>query len=150
VARLLDTLVLVPAFLVLAGVGIALAAPHVGPLFPKTNNSDSTASGPTPGIIWIYLIVLGAGFLSGLAFLAYETIATVRYGRTLGKAWMKIRPLRVDGSPLGWGRSLGRVALYWASGLFSYLGLLDPLWCLWDAGRQCLHDKVVDTIVIND
>jgi hypothetical protein len=30
------------------------------------------------------------------------------------------------------------------------IGLLDPLWCLWDANQQCLHDKVVDSVVIND
>src|ERR1700728_2068787 len=30
------------------------------------------------------------------------------------------------------------------------IGLVDPLWCLWDENRQCLHDKVSDTIVIND
>jgi uncharacterized RDD family membrane protein YckC len=30
------------------------------------------------------------------------------------------------------------------------LGALDPLWCLWDDKRQCLHDKAAGTIVIND
>ena len=33
---------------------------------------------------------------------------------------------------------------------FLWIGLLDPLWCLWDDKRQCLHDKAVDSIVIND
>lgn len=31
-----------------------------------------------------------------------------------------------------------------------WLGFLDPLWCLWDENRQCLHDKAADTIVVND
>lgn len=149
-ARLLDALVILPVFVILAGIAIAIVAPHVGPLFPTTETTDPNATTPTPGVVWIYLVVIGVGLLTGVVFVAYETAATARYGRTLGKAWMRIRPVRIDGTPIGWGRSLGRVALYWASGFLSYLGLLDPLWCLWDGGRQCLHDKAVGTIVVND
>jgi hypothetical protein len=30
-----------------------------------------------------------------------------------------------------------------------YVGLLDPLWCLWDKPyRQCLHDKPAKTVVV--
>jgi uncharacterized RDD family membrane protein YckC len=36
------------------------------------------------------------------------------------------------------------------SGLISWLGIINSLWCLWDPDRQCLHDKVADTIVVND
>jgi hypothetical protein len=86
----------------------------------------------------------------GFVMVAYETIATARYGRTLGKAWLHIRPLRTDATKLSWGRSFGRVAIYWLAGLFSGLGILDVLWCLWDENRQCIHDKAVDTIVVND
>ncbi|HXQ76459.1 MAG TPA: RDD family protein [Acidimicrobiales bacterium] len=77
-------------------------------------------------------------------------MATARYGRTLGKMWLHIRPVRVGGGPVGWGRAFGRVGIHWLSALFGWLGLIDPLWCLWDANRQCLHDKVADTIVVND
>lgn len=149
-ARVLDGLLVLPVFAILAGLAIAIVAPHAGPLFPKADNTDPNATTPTPGFVWIYLVLVGVALLIGILFVAYETIATARYGRTLGKAWMRIRPVRIDGSPIGWGRSLGRVGLYWMSGFLSYIGLLDPLWCLWDGGRQCLHDKVVDTIVIND
>jgi len=148
-ARLLDLVVLVPVFVVFAAVAIALVAPHAGPMFPKAN-PDPNATSPTPGFVWIYLAVAAAGVLTGVAMVFYEAVATARYGRTLGKAWLHIRPVRINGAPLGWARSFGRTALYSVSGLFSYVGLLDPLWCLWDANRQCLHDKVVDTIVVND
>jgi uncharacterized RDD family membrane protein YckC len=148
-ARLLDGLVLLPVFAVLGGVGVAIVAPHAGVMFPNSNNYPNNQA-PTPGIIWIWLTVVAAAFLTGVALVIYEGVATARYGRTLGKAWLHIRPVRVDATPIGWGRSFARIALYWVSGFLSYLGLLDPLWCLWDANRQCLHDKVVDTIVIND
>ena len=147
-ARLLDGLVLLPVFIVVAAVALALVAPHAGPIFPKSN-PDPNASVPTPGFVWLYLAVAGAGLFSGVFFLVYEVVATVRYGRTLGKRWMKIRPVTLDGHALGWGRAFGRAALQWLAGFLSWLGLLDPLWCLWDADRQCLHDKIAGTLVVN-
>jgi uncharacterized RDD family membrane protein YckC len=152
-ARMLDGLVLLPVFAGLITLAVVLVAPHAGPILPRINtntNTNETVSSPTPGLVWIYLAIAGALVFGGLAMVGYETIATVRFGRTLGKAWMRIRPLRLDGQALGWGRSLGRVGIYWLAGLLNWVGLLDPLWCLWDDNQQCLHDKVVDTIVIND
>jgi uncharacterized RDD family membrane protein YckC len=32
--------------------------------------------------------------------------------------------------------------------LASVVRFLDPAWLLWDAKRQCLHDKVADTVVL--
>jgi len=132
-------------------VALVIAAPHFGPIFPTLYvNNRSTAPEPTPGFVWIYLAIFACGVVTGICMIVYETVATVRYGRTLGKAWLHIRPVRVDGATLGWGRALGRVAIYWVSGFGNWLGLLDPLWCLWDDKQQCLHDKVADSIVIND
>ncbi len=103
-----------------------------------------------PGFVWLELVVFACAFVTGLISIAYETFATVRYGRTLGKRWLGIRPVRADGSPITTGRALGRSAFRAGVGFLSWIGLLDPLWCLWDDTRQCLHDKVADTIVIND
>ena len=146
-ARLLDGLVLLPVFGVIVAVTLVLAVPHVGPIFPRTNEQGTAQF---PGFFWIWIIVFGAGLATGVVSVAYETIATARYGRTLGKAWMHIRPLRVDGAALSWGRALGRAASNWAAGFLSWIGLLDPLWCLWDDNRQCVHDKIADTIVVDD
>ena len=147
-ARFLDGLLLVPVWLVFAGVAIALVAPHAGPMFPP-DRPDGTS--PTPGILWVYLTLLGVGILVGVVSFLYDAIATARYGRTFGKAWLHIRPLRTDGSPLTSKRAFGRAAFYpLAAQLISWLGLIDCLWCLWDGNRQCLHDKAADTIVVND
>lgn len=147
-ARLLDALVFLPvAAIVIVGV-ILIVAPHLGKLFP-TAGSEST-NAPTPGFVLLEFALIGASILIGAAFVAYETIATVRYGRTLGKARMHIRIVATDGSPLGWGRALGRTCLYWLSSYIGVIGLVDPLWCLWDNDRQCVHDKAVNTIVVND
>jgi uncharacterized RDD family membrane protein YckC len=152
-ARVLDGLLLLPVLGGMTALAVVLVAPHAGPIFPRiiTNPyTNVTVSSPTPGLVWIYLAIAGAFLASGLALVGYETIATARFGRTLGKAWIHIRPVRVDGQPLGWGRSFGRIGIFWLAGFLNWVGLLDPLWCLWDENQQCLHDKVVDTVVIND
>jgi uncharacterized RDD family membrane protein YckC len=148
-ARALDALVLLPVLIAFCAITIALVAPHVGPIFPTINNNPNVRE-PVPGFVWIYLALFGCAIAAGVVMVFYEAIATVRYGRTLGKAWLHIRPVRTDGQPLGWGRSIGRVSLYFASGFLNWLGLLDPLWCLWDENQQCLHDKAAGTLVIND
>ena len=148
-ARALDWLLMVPVFAILLTVSLLLFAPRFGPIFPTVTANQ--ANPPAPGFVWIYLTVFVCGILTGLVMLAYETVGVAKFGRTLGMAWLHIRPVRlVDGGPLGWGRAFGRAAIYWLAGLLGWIGLLDPLWCLWDDKRQCLHDKVVDSIVIND
>jgi uncharacterized RDD family membrane protein YckC len=126
-----------------------LVAPHAGPIFPK-QNVDQNATVPTPGFVWLYLAVAGGALVSGGLFVLYETVSVVRFGRTLGKRWMKIRPLALDGHPLGWGRAFARAAAQWIAGFLGWLGFIDFLWCLWDADRQCLHDKMVGTLVVDD
>jgi uncharacterized RDD family membrane protein YckC len=147
---MLDVLVLLPVFVILVVVTLLIAAPHFGPIIPKVYVNQPNATVPTPGFVWIYLTVIACAFVTGLIMVAYQTVATAKFGRTLGKAWLHIRPVRIDLAPLGWGRSFGRAAIYWLSGFLGWIGLLDPLWCLWDDKRQCLHDKVADSIVIND
>jgi uncharacterized RDD family membrane protein YckC len=149
-AWILDVLVVLPVFAVLLVVTLLIAAPHFGPIFPKVNTNQANATGPPPGFLWIYLTVLACGFATSLTMVAYQTVATAKFGRTLGKAWMHIRPVRFDLSRLGWGRSFGRAAISWLFSFLGWIGLLDPLWCLWDDKRQCIHDKVADSIVIND
>ena len=147
-ARCLDALLLLPILVTVCVVGVLLAAPHLGPMFPKATTTGRLSR--TPGILWLYWIFAGCFVATGVAMVAYETVATAKWGRTLGKRWVRIRPTRTDGAPLGWGRAFGRAVLYWISGFLSWVGLLDPLWCLWDGDRQCIHDKIVDTLVVND
>jgi uncharacterized RDD family membrane protein YckC len=150
-ARALDAVLIFSLFAVLLTVTLLIAAPHFGPFFPPVRvNTRGPSTFPTPGFVWVYLTIFVCSVVAGLGMVAYETVATARYGRTLGKAWLHIRPVRVDGSSLGWGRAFGRVAIFFAFGFVNWLGLIDPLWCLWDDKQQCLHDKVADSIVIND
>jgi uncharacterized RDD family membrane protein YckC len=73
-------------------------------------------------------------------------------GATLGKmlAGVRVRPWDHEGLP-SWGQS----ALRWMTSdlvgsVFSQLyGLIDSVWLLWDARRQCLHDKLPHTVVVS-
>jgi len=150
VAQLIDLALVLPIFVLLLVVTLLIAAPHFGPIFPiRASNADQPSSAP-PGFLWIYVTIFGSLLITGLTMVAYQTITTATLGRSFGKRWLHIRPVRLDLAPLGWGRSFGRAALYEVSWLLSWIGLLDPLWCLWDEQRQCIHDKAVDSIVIND
>lgn len=150
-ARLLDGLVMAPLTILFMIVGFVLVIRHAGPIFTTTTGSSDGA--PGPGFWWLYAVFFLTLFASGVATLLYESLMTLRYGRTLGKRWMRIRPLRLDGSPLTAGQAFSRAGLSMLAGLASgvfYIGILDPLWCLWDPDRQCVHDKIVGTIVVDD
>jgi uncharacterized RDD family membrane protein YckC len=148
-ARVLDGLLLLGAWIVISGITLLLLLPHVGPIFPKVN-SNPNATTPTPGFLWIYVALLCCGVFMLIAAFFYEAVATARYGRTLGKAWLHIRPVRLDGSKPGWGCAFGRAAIYGIASFLGWIGWLDSLWCLWDPNQQCLHDKAASTLVIED
>ena len=97
-------------------------------------------------------LALGA-FLVGFAgFIAwgYFTVVFVnRNGQTIAKKLLDIKVVRSDGSPA----SLGRI--FWlrnvVNGLVSIIplyGIIDSLF-IFSESRQCLHDKIADTIVVN-
>ena len=147
-ARLLDGLVFAPVVIVSVAIAIVIVATHAGPMFPKATSPNTNP--PTPGFVWLYLAMFGVAIVDGVLFCSYEAVATAKFGRTLGKRWMRLRPVTLDGQPLGWGRSFGRAALQFVGGWFGWVGLLDDLWCVWDGDSQCVHDKIVGTLVVND
>jgi len=64
---------------------------------------------------------------------------------------MHIRPIQVaDRATLGFLRALGRAGAVAMASALSWIGLIDYLWCLRDANGQCVHDKIVDTVVVTD
>lgn len=96
--------------------------------------------------------------LGGLMLLLWFVVPFVYFailngnerGQTLGKRVAGIRTRRRDGSPLGVGRALGRYALVAViGGVVGPLIIVDYLWPLWDDANQALHDKAVDSIVVN-
>lgn len=97
-----------------------------------------------------------AGLLSiGLmvVLLAVTTVLVHRNGQTIGKWLLNIKVVRRDGSRA----SLGRI--FWLRNVVNYIpsaipilgnfyGIIDSLF-IFGARRQCIHDLIADTIVVN-
>jgi uncharacterized RDD family membrane protein YckC len=79
--------------------------------------------------------------------LLYLPISWAVTGRSLGKALMGLRIVRVDGSAFGFVRSLVRFAGYWLSALPFGLGFLASLF---DGRRRTFHDRLAGTVVVYD
>lgn len=91
----------------------------------------------------------GAGAsVAVLLFIAYVVWALKLFanGWTPGKKLLGLRVVREDGQAATFGAMLIREWIgKWISGLFLGLGYF---WMLWDRDRQGLHDKVLDTYVV--
>ncbi len=95
--------------------------------------------------------MVGGGLLglTGLVAWSWVTIANVkRNGQSIGKKVVGIKVVRANGDPV----SLGRI--FWlrniVNGLLSMIplyGIVDVLF-IFGESRQCLHDKLADTVVI--
>ena len=87
--------------------------------------------------------------LMGFGVWCWLTISHVkRNGQTLGKKMLGMKVVRKDGAPV----SLGRI--FWLRNVINGLIGIIPLYALIDhvfifgESRQCLHDKIADTIVV--
>jgi uncharacterized RDD family membrane protein YckC len=125
-AKLLDALVLMLA-----------ASPGLTLIFRNDNGESDVAGG---------LLLL---FLPPLAWIAQWVLISVT-GQTLGKRWLGLRVVTSTGARVGFFRGvfLREWVIKAGSGLFYGVPLvLDPLFAL-SKTRQCLHDHLADTLVI--
>lgn len=86
------------------------------------------------------------GSAIGLWSLYFTVLLTVWRGQTVGKRLLGLRVLRLDGLPINWWSAFERAGGYIA-GLAT--GLLGFAQVFWDPNRQCIHDKIVGTVVID-
>ncbi len=161
-ARIVDSLLL-------SVVTFIVASSWIGPLLNAMETyfkaaMDSAQSGGTPPSslqfeeqITAYLVPIAV--ISVVISLLYETTFLMWRGATVGKLLFGIRVRRVaDPGRLGLVTALRRqvitvgvsaVALVPViSTVGTMVQLLDYAWLLWDPRRQCLHDKVADTLVV--
>jgi len=110
-------------------------------------------------------ITTSGGLFSGstILFQVVALLVTVAYygflngserGQTVGKMALGIRVRDANGGgPIGVGRGAGRALVASLPGQIPFVGvlwvLLDGLWPLWDPRRQALHDKVVNSVVVD-
>lgn len=101
-----------------------------------------------------------AFLLLSLAAVVYNVVPVALWGQTLGKKIMSIRVVSgQDLSKPGWWRAIRRWGLYFVIGLIPIIGgivacivlpLVGLVMLFVDPKRQVPHDKVADTIVVND
>ncbi|GAA1037571.1 hypothetical protein GCM10009557_51370 [Virgisporangium ochraceum] len=139
-ARILDSLFWFVAYALL-GVVVVLFIYLAVAIF-----GDDSPVVPIMAIFLMVLIVLASLYV-------YEVELPFRYnGQTPGKRIMKIAIASLEpGVPLRRGQLTYRMLMTQLFNLLGscYVGLLDPLWCLWDKPyKQCLHDKGPKTVVV--
>jgi len=112
-----------------------------------TGGFPGSARGSGAGVF-----VLGIGSLFTLAGLGTWVVFTVKYvnenGQSIAKRMLGIKVVRTDGSPITLGRIFWmRNVLNSVLGIIPFYGIVDALFIFGEA-RQCLHDKLADTIVV--
>jgi uncharacterized RDD family membrane protein YckC len=93
-----------------------------------------------------------ASFVGVLIWNAITVVLVQRNGQTIGKKLLGIKVVRSDGSKASLGRIFWlRNVIFLIVGLVPLVGvvlvLLDLLMIFGEA-RQCLHDRIADTIVV--
>lgn len=140
-ARLIDVVVVVAPVLL-----ISLILPD----FPDAAEvANGTASRP-PAIDTAAAVL---GVLWYLFALSYEVVMLAAGGgQTIGKRIMRIKVVRLDGDPIGWGPAAGRVYVqsFAAACTCGVAGLLFALSPLFDNGpwKRGWPDKIASTVVI--
>lgn len=135
-AAILDWLILVGMVFTPMFVGSVLAA--------STRDAGAISGDAMP------LVLVGVMTLAGFGAWCWLTLRYVlRNSQSIGKKLVNIKVVRGDGTPV----SLSR--LFWlrnvVNGLIAFVplyGLIDVLF-IFGESRQCLHDKIADTIVVN-
>lgn len=95
------------------------------------------------------------GFLGVLLFIAFYVGAVVyqpycwvkRAGQTIGHQAMHMRVVKIDGGPITAGTAIVRIIGFIVDTIIFGIPV-GLLWCLWDAKKQCWHDKIADTVVV--
>lgn len=134
-ARVIDAVIVIFAWIILAVVGIADAA--------------GTGSDSDDGVGDLIMSAL----IGAVIGLLYEVTMIATRGQTLGKMATKVMVVRADnGLVPGWGKSVGRwiipAALSFIPNFGPILSLLVYISLLWDRRRQGWHDKAAGTLVV--
>ena len=94
-------------------------------------------------------IIVLLGYLTTAGLILFNLVyLCVRDGQSVGKRFMGVRVIRLDGGPMDYQTALLRHLVGYPLGLAT-LGI-GALWFLWDEQRQGLHDKLAKTIVVEE
>jgi uncharacterized RDD family membrane protein YckC len=113
-------------------------------------------------LVGVLAAIIGVLAHSAAAYYVVASLGTLAYnllllsrpgehnGQTLGKQWLSLRVVSTSGAPVTLAIAAKREVLgRWllSAVTIGLYGLIDALWCLWDARKQTLHDKIGGTYV---
>ena len=101
------------------------------------------SSGMFPSSFWTFYLVYF--LVTYIVQIIYYTVAIGKWGRTVGKAALKIKVVKPDGSRVSYWRALGRSLAYYLNGFTFGLTFLI---IAFTNKKRGLHDYVADTVVI--
>ncbi len=87
--------------------------------------------------------------LIGLVIWGWFTLKFMaRNSQSIAKKWLRIKVVRADGSRVSLGRLIMlRNVVVWILSMIPLFSIIDALF-IFSESRQCIHDKIADTIVI--
>jgi uncharacterized RDD family membrane protein YckC len=140
VGHLIDIVVVLCGWGVLIAVAVAGSNLRTAP-DQSGNTNISALGGLVVAVSLIGLVVLT---------LAYHLLNGGKSGQTLGKRVVHIQVRDAEtGGPISYPRAFGRYlgsVVAWL--ILPFLVFVDLLWPLWDDRRQTVHDKAVNSVVI--
>jgi uncharacterized RDD family membrane protein YckC len=134
-AVILDTIIAGVMFTIPMTIGFVV-------VLPMARTGDQSAR---TAALWL---AIGLGSI-GFALWGWLTYKYVKAnGQTIGKKLLGIKVVRRDGSPATVGRIFWlRNVVNGLLGIVPMYGLIDSLF-IFAESRQCIHDKLADTIVV--
>lgn len=130
------------AFLLDALIGLVLVyLPLImGGLFDNWGTGTAPRISPIAGLLALIGVVV---------WIWFTVLYVARNGQTIAKKWLGIKVVRSDGSPASLGRIfwLRNVVNSLINSVFGLYFIIDSLLIFSDS-RQCVHDKIADTIVV--
>jgi uncharacterized RDD family membrane protein YckC len=143
---LIFTVPLIPAYIKSASALIQYTQAHGGHAPTNPAIVYSTLIGGAP--LWY-----GIGLLVSLPIWGLTMYWVHKYGQTIGKRWVGIKVVRKDGSRASlarifWLRNFVNVLIGFIPLYIGRLYSLIDLLFIFGGERQCLHDKIADTIVV--
>jgi uncharacterized RDD family membrane protein YckC len=133
-AAILDGLLMVPIYL-----------PFVISAALGTNRQGGLDETTGPALLIGGLVLMIVGFI---VWTWFTILYVSRNGQTIAKKFLGIKVVRSDGSPATLGRIfLLRNVVNALLGIIPLYGLIDHLF-IFGESRQCLHDRIADTMVV--
>ena len=112
------------------------------------SNGNEAASGAASGMCCLLLVLFPAASLA--VGLINRTYLVAKRGSSIGQGVMKLKVVDANGQLITMGTAAVRLVAMLVLSMVPFGQLLDLLWPLFDPQRQTLHDKAVNTFVIND